>query len=188
MIKSLIHYSCAAGLAAILSSASLYGQDAAPGSVDFGHFSPSASGGEFVEVNVSSNIIAMVTKLAGPSEPEIAEVVRGLQHIRVNVIALDDGNRASVLERFKAIRDSLDKKGWEKVVVVQGKDQDVAVQIKTRGNDTVEGVAVTVVDGGREAVMVNIVGDVKPEKLAVIGERFNIEPLKKLGIAPKKSS
>ena len=41
-------------------------------------------------------------------------------------------------------------------------------------------------DGKKEAVLVNIVGDLKPEKLAMIGERFNIEPLKKAAGALEK--
>ncbi len=32
-------------------------------------------------------------------------------------------------------------------------------------------------------MFVNVVGDIRPEKLALIGERLNIEPLKKAGEA-----
>ena len=38
--------------------------------------------------------------------------------------------------------------------------------------------------GGRsqgDAVLVNIVGDIKPEKVGLIGERLDIEPLRKWG-------
>jgi hypothetical protein len=34
--------------------------------------------------------------------------------------------------------------------------------------------------GDGHAVFVNVVGDIRPEKLAMVGERFNIEPLKHL--------
>ena len=44
----------------------------------------------------------------------------------------------------------------------------------------------TVIESNREAVFINIVGNIKPEKIAVIGERFNIEPLKKIGQAVEK--
>ena len=153
------------------------------GYVDFGKLSPSGSGGEFVEVNVKSNLISMVARLAQKDEPEIAELLRGLQQVRVNVIGLNDDNRAEMEKRIKAIRSELDGKGWERIVTAQQKDEDVGVYLKTRGEDAVEGLVVTVIEGKHEAVLVNIVGDIKPEKLALIGERFNIEPLKKIGKA-----
>ena len=157
------------------------------GAVDFGKFSPAESGAEFVEVNVNSNLVSMVTRLAKASEPEVAEVLSGLHSIRVNVIGLDDKNREQVEARVKSIRADLDSKGWESVVTAQDHDQDVRVYVKLRGSEAVEGILVTVIDGGKQAVLVNVVGDVKPEKLALIGERFNIEPLKKIGPALKKS-
>ncbi|MBI2926810.1 MAG: DUF4252 domain-containing protein [Verrucomicrobia bacterium] len=156
-------------------------ENTAPGYVDFGKFSPSASGGEFVEVNVKSNLISMVARLAQKSEPEVAELLRGLQLVRVNVIGLGDDNRAEIEKRMKTIRSELDGKGWERIVTAQKKDDDVSVHVKTRGEEAFEGIVVTVLDSKGEAVLINIVGDIKPEKIAMVGEKFNIEPLKKVG-------
>ena len=75
------------------------------------------------------------------------------------------------------------KQGWERVVTVRQKDDDVVVYLKTRGDEAVEGIVVTLIEHNSEAVLVNIVGDLRPEKIAVIGERLNIEPLKKVGAA-----
>jgi hypothetical protein len=151
-----------------------------PGYVDFGKFTAPASGGEFVEVHVQSNLISMVARLAEKHDPEAAELLRGLHLVRVNVIGLDDSNRAEIEKRIQKIRADLDTRGWERVVTTQKKDEDVAVYVKTRGQEAVEGLVVTVIQGNREAVLINIVGDIKPEKIAVIGERFDIEPLKKV--------
>jgi len=52
---------------------------------------------------------------------------------------------------------------------------------KMHGSESVEGLVVTVLQGNKEAVLVNVVGDIRPEKLAMIGERFGIEPLKQVG-------
>src|SRR6266705_3229929 len=153
---------CLAVFSALIAT-TVHAQKAAPGYVDFGKFSPAVSGGEFVEVQVKSNLISMAARMAQKDQPEVAELIRGLQLIRVNVIGLDDQNRAEVEKRVKSIRSELDAQGWERVVV-------------------------TVLDANREAVLINIVGDLKPEKLAVVGERFNIEPLKKLGPMLKKPS
>jgi len=171
---------------AALVGVAIQAENTPPGYVDFGKFSPPSSGGEFVEVHITSNLISMVARLAEKNEPEIAELLRGLHRVRVNVIGLDDGNRAEMETRVKKIRTDLDAQGWERIVTAQKKDEDVGVYLKTRGEEAVEGVVVTVIESNREAVFINIVGNIKPEKIAVIGERFNIEPLKKIGQAVEK--
>jgi hypothetical protein len=184
-LKPLILPSIVVALLASALSAHVFAQSLSPGNIDFGKLPPPASG-DFVEVNINSNLIAMVASVGKQAEPEIAELVRNLQRIRVSVIGLDDGNRPAVQQRVKAIRSDLDAQGWERVVAVQNEGDDVVVHVKMRGGDAVEGVAVTVLSGTKQAVLVNVIGDIRPEKLAVIGERFDIEPLKKLHLGGKK--
>ncbi len=81
------------------------------------------------------------------------------------------------------MRTELETKGWDRVVTVQEKQQDVGVYLKQGKTDAIEGIVVTVIDGDKEAVFVNVVGDIRPEKIAVLGERLNIDPLKKAGAA-----
>ena len=50
---------------------------------------------------------------------------------------------------------------------------------------TVEGICVTVVDKN-QVVLVNVVGNIQPDKLAVVGERFDVEPLKHIPARPAK--
>src|SRR5256885_6308487 len=164
-------------LVASIISLSAYAGDSPPGYVDFGTFTAPASGREFVEVNVKSNLISMLARLTEKEEPQVAEALRGLQSVRVNVIGLDDNNREEVEKRIKSLRTQLNGQGWERVVSAQQKNEDVAVYIKTRGEEAVAGVVVTVLAGNKEAVLVNIVGDIRPEKLALVGERMNIEAL-----------
>ena len=180
-MKHTIRYILGAALLSGLVTTGVYAEDAPTGFVDFGKFSPPGSGGEFVEVNIKSNLISMVARLAEKSEPQVAELIRGLQSIRVNVIGLNAENRAEIETRFKSIRNELDAKHWERIVTAQQAKEDVAVFLKTRGDESVEGLAVTVIGANHQAVLVNIVGDIRPEKVAMIGERFNIEPLKKVG-------
>ena len=169
-----------------MSLTALAAEGAAPGYVDFGKLIPPSAGGEFVEVQIKSNLINIAARLAEKTEPEVADVLRGLQAIRVNVVGLNESNRAATQERVKAIRDQLESQGWERIVTAQSGKEDVGVYLKTRGDEAVQGVVVTVLEGDKEAVLVNIVGDLKPEKLAMLGEKFNIEPLKKIPVPVKK--
>jgi hypothetical protein len=151
-----------------------------PGQVDFGTFT-AASGGEFVEVNVTSSLISLATKFLEKDQPDVAQVLKGLQLVHVNVIGLNDGNRTELETRVQGIRKDLEAKGWERIVKVQEKAQDVGVYLKTQNKDTVQGLVVVVIDGDKEAVFVNVVGDIKPEQLSMLGEKLHIDPLKKIG-------
>ncbi len=164
-------------LTAALLSAPL---QAETGPVDFGTFTPPTGHGDFVEVNIKGNLLAMASRLAEKEEPEAAEMLKSIHSIHVRVIGLDDGNRASTEKRLAEIRSQLEEKGWEKNVTVKQEDTDVAIYSKLRGQEAVEGLVVTVIDNHQQAVLVNIVGDIRPEKLVSLGEHFDIEPLKKL--------
>jgi hypothetical protein len=130
----------------------------------------------------------MAARLTAKDEPEVTDLLKGIESVRVNVIGLDDGNRAEIETRIKGIRSQLETKGWERIVTVKEKDQDVGIYVKTRGQEAVAGLVVTVIDGGKQAVLVNIVGDIRPEKLAELGEKLNIDPLKQLGHSTGKKS
>jgi hypothetical protein len=177
----------AVACATLASSFPAFGAD--DGAIDFGKFKP-APGAEFVEVNIKSNLIEMVTNLAKKAEPEVAEVLKGLKQIRVNVLGLTDENRKDVQSQVQKVRTQLEEKGWDRIVTVMKDSEDIGVFVKMRGATAVEGIVVTVIDSGKEAVVVNIVGDLQPEKLALVGERFDIEPLKKISgeLKPRKSS
>jgi uncharacterized protein DUF4252 len=157
-----------------------------PGQVDFGTFTPSSASGEFVEVNVTSSIISLAAHFIEKDEPEIAKVLNGLQLVHVNVIGVNDENRADLESKAQKIKKQLEGKGWERIVMAQQQEQNVAVYLKTENKDTVQGLVVTVMDGSKQAVFVNIVGNIKPEQLSMIGERLHIEPLKHLGKANEK--
>jgi hypothetical protein len=166
-------------IAALSLITSVRAANSEPGAIDFGKFSPSP-GAEFVEVNINSNLIAMVTSFAKKAEPEVAEILRGLKSIRVNVLGLNAENRDEIQSRVASVRTQLEAGGWDRIVSVMDGADDVGVFMKTKGAEVVEGLVVTVLSGKKEAVLVNIIGDIRPDKLATVGERFNIEPLKHL--------
>ncbi len=166
----------------------LFAADPAAGFVDFGRFTPPSGGGQFVEVNIKSSLIGLAARLAESAEPEVADLLRKLHSIRVNVIGVDDANRAELEERLARIGAELDSKGWERIVTVREKKQEIGIYLRQRGEEAIEGVVVTVLEPDKEAILVNVVGDIRPEKLAELGEKFGIDPLKKLGaVAGKKS-
>jgi hypothetical protein len=186
-MKDILRQTCVIAVASLLFNSPLGAADSPPGLVDFGKFSKPTNG-ELVEINLSSDTIAMALQVAGKGQPDLADVLGGLHSIRVNVVGLDDQNRDEMTARMRALRGELDKLGWQPIVSVQEKRQEVGIYLKSRGREAVEGVVVMVLDGRKEAVFINVVGDLKLEKIAALGEKLNLDALKKIGEALKKQA
>jgi len=173
-------------VALVAASLCLTAHADSPGVVDFGKFTPPGKGGEFVEVNVRSNLLIFAAQLVEKEQPDAAKLLRSVELVRVNVVGLTDENREELQKRIEKIWQDLEGRGWERNVNVQGKDgEDVGVYIQMSGGTALAGVAVTVVDK-EHVVLVNVVGDIKPEQIVALGESLNIQPLKELGAAGKK--
>lgn len=177
----------AIAVALTLFSAPLWAAEKAPGQIHFGTFTK-ATNGELVQIHLSSDMIAMATQFAGKGQPELADALNGLHSVSVNVVGLDDQNRDEVTARLKSVRGQLDAGGWQPVVKVQEKNEDVGIYLKTRGREAIEGVVITVLEGRKQAVFINVAGDIKVEKLAALGEKLNIGELKKVAKELMKQS
>jgi hypothetical protein len=185
-MKPVVPVGLATAITALVVAANAFAEKLPEGQVDFGVFSPPGSGGEFVEVNLTSSLISLAAKFVEKQDAEIANVIKGVHLVRVNVVGLDDQNRSGIEERVQKVRKQLEGNGWEKIVTARQKDQDVGVYLKTRDQDTVQGLVVVVLDSNKQAVFVNVVGNIKPEQLSMLGEKLHIEPLKEIGAATGK--
>lgn len=184
-MKHLIHRPLALAVVAAALSLNAYAETPT-GQVDFGKFTAPGKGGEFVEIQVRSNLLSLAAQLVKKEQPDAAKLLRSVQLVRVTVVGLTDENREEMQKRVQQIRSDLDSHGWERNVNVQGKDgEDVGVYTKTRGGEALAGVAITVIDP-KNVVLVNVVGDIKPEQVAALGESLNIKPLKDAGAIIKK--
>src|SRR5258708_6182672 len=94
---------CILASAVLAGSVSVFGEALPPGQVDFGTFS-AAAGGEFVEVNVTSSLISLATKFLEKDQPDVAQVLKGLQLVHVNVVGVNEGNRSELETRVQGIR------------------------------------------------------------------------------------
>lgn len=183
MSTSLFRPFAAIASAVVLSAAAFAAP--APGYVDFGAFTP-AAGQQFVEVEVDGALLKLASMFADKKDPEIGKIVSNLERVRVNVIGLSEETRQSTTDRVRSIRESLRSQGWKRVVTVQEQNgEDVGVYLKQDAEDAIQGIVVTVISGGKEAVLVNIVGHVQLEQIAAVGERLNLAPLRELNLASR---
>jgi hypothetical protein len=160
----------------------LSAQAAAPGYVDIGQFKP-ADGCQFVEVNLHAPLLKFASIFVDKEEPEVAALIRTIKHVRVNVVGYDESTRADTTDRVEGVRRELEAQGWAQMVTVKetGDAENVAIFVKMAADDSVDGLVVTVIDSRKkEVVFVNLVGNIRPEQIATIGKRLNIDPLAKL--------
>ncbi len=147
------------------------------GAVDFGNIPGPSGHGEQVEVHVPRNLVSIAAKIVAKQEPEVAKLLGSVESVRVRVVSLDEGNRAAVQKRMGEIRADLTKAGWQRIVTVVDSGDDVAIYMRTSGDDVIEGLAVTVIEGDSEAVFVNVVGSIRPEQIAEIAEALHVPHL-----------
>jgi len=186
-MKTMIRYSLA--IAVLVAGVSFNVRAGPPpGQVDFGKFTPPDGGGQFVEVQVDSNLLSLAAQVVEKQQPDAAKLLRSVQRVHVNVIGLTDANRAELEQRVRQICSDLEAQGWDHNVAVQHKGQDVGIYTKTRGNEALAGLAITVIDPKDSVVLINIVGDIRPEQVAALGDKLNIKPLKDVGAALKDAA
>jgi len=171
-------FAATASLALALTGAAR-AADTEPGFVDIGQLVPSAQG-RFVEVNLSPGMLKFAARIAAHEEPETADLLANLKRIRINVVGLDEANRAGNLEKIESVRRSLEAQGWTQMVAVRERDNgdNVDIHVKQHGEDAIDGLVITVIDHKGEAVFVNIVGNISADQLAKVAEKFDIEPLR----------
>lgn len=171
---------CAAGLALSATFATA----AEPGYIDFGPALSGASSTRNIEINLPEPLLAFAATLAKGHEPDAAALIKDLKQVRVNVLGLDDKNRADLTARVQKIRTDLAAQGWLRAVNVQDNGDDVAVLVKMGRNSAIEGLAVTVLSKSNDAVFVNIVGNIDPARIAALGEKYGIDHLKAIHCQP----
>jgi hypothetical protein len=179
-MKYLIRSSVAAATLALLLTAAR-AAEADPGYVDIGHLLPGAKG-EYVEVNLSPALLKFAAKLAARQEPEAAELIGNLRHIRVNVVGMDETNRTGTLDKIESIRKNLTAQGWTQMVSVreQNNGDNVDIHVKQHSEDVIDGLVITVIDHEGKAVVVNIVGNISADQIGKLAEHLDIEPLKQV--------
>jgi hypothetical protein len=159
----------------LLFTASAYAKT--EGQIDFDDLS-SHYGEPKVEINLSSSLMRMVGSFAKSGDPDIAEMLSKLEFIKVRVYDLK-----GKVEKANATIDTVSKKlrseKWETLVTVNNNEENQKVRIFSKStNDVIEGIVVMVVSPEKEAgeaVFINIVGEIDPNKIAKITDTLNID-------------
>lgn len=95
-------------------------------------------------------------------EPEVRELLRSLDGVRVRVYEID-GDAGRVASRISEMSQHLQEKGWEPVLLVRENNEETHMLLRN-DDGRISGMTVLVSDGDSEAVIVNLMGEIRPEQ------------------------
>lgn len=142
-----------------------------PGYVDFGSLE-SVYGEPKVMVNIGAMLLAFMGQAADSHDPEVAEFMRELKGVRINIYSTE-GQVAPAMDQVAKVKSMLRAQSWEQVVQVQEDDEQVQIYMKG-GAEGMQGLTVMAVDD-EEAVFLNILGNIDPSKVGTLMEQFDID-------------
>ena len=151
----------------------------ASGQIDFADLS-SHYGEPKVEVNLTADLMKMIGSFAKHEDPEVAEILSNLEFIKVRVYKLN-GDLDKATSTVEEVGRDLRNDDWHTLVTVNDNEENQQVRILSKSTSgKIDGVVVMVVspeenDGEGEAVFINIVGEIDPDKIAKVTDTFDID-------------
>jgi hypothetical protein len=99
-------------------------------------------------------------------DPETRDLLRSLDGVRVRIYEIDgDGSRVN--QRIFTMSQHLREDGWEPVLLVRDEDEETHMLLRMDGGQ-IKGMTVLVSDGESEAVIVNLMGEIRPEQFSEV--------------------
>jgi hypothetical protein len=99
-------------------------------------------------------------------DPETRELLRGLDGVRIRIYEID-GDAGKVATRIDNMSRHLQDDGWEPVMLIREEDEATHMLLRTVDGQ-ICGMTVLVSDGESEAVVINLMGEIKPQQFGEV--------------------
>jgi hypothetical protein len=106
-------------------------------------------------------------------EPETRELLRSLDGVRIRIYEID-GDAGRVASRLNSMSSDLKNDGWEPVMTVRDDNETVHMLLRMV-DERICGMTVLVSDGKSEAVIINLMGDIKPEQFSEVMVALDVD-------------
>jgi hypothetical protein len=106
-------------------------------------------------------------------DPETQALLRSLDGVRLRIYEID-GDAGRVAGRLESMSAKLQRDGWEAVMTVRNRNEQVHVLMRM-ADTRISGLTVLVSDGEAEAVLVNVMGDIRPEQFNEVMVALDVE-------------
>jgi hypothetical protein len=153
-------------IATLALALSLLGCGVTASSNNAGYADLDSLGFKDVDTTMSLSLGSSILHFASSNmedDPAARILLRNLDGVRVKTYDIV-GDGARVLDRIDKMSQKLQKQGWEPVITVREEGERTVLLMKTRGQRIV---GLTVINcDAVEAVVVNVMGDLRPEMFA----------------------
>jgi hypothetical protein len=95
-------------------------------------------------------------------DPEVRDLLKGLDGVRIRIYEID-GDTGRVATRIDNMSRHLQDDGWEPVMLIREEDEATHMLLRTVDGQ-ICGMTVLVSDGESEAVVINLMGEIKPQQ------------------------
>ncbi len=99
-------------------------------------------------------------------DPELKALLKGLEGVRIRIYEID-GDAGRVATRINAMSRHLQNDGWEPVLSMREGSEATYMLLRVVDRQ-VRGMTVLVSDGESEAVVINLMGDIRPEQFGEV--------------------
>lgn len=106
-------------------------------------------------------------------DPEIRDLLKSLDGIRIRIYEIN-GDAGRVAARMDGMSLRLQDGGWEPVMLVRGENETTHMLLRTV-NGQICGLTVLVSDGEQEAVIVNLMGRIKPDQFSDVMVALDVD-------------
>jgi len=146
------------------------------GYVDFANLE-SVYGEPKVMVNLNKTMLGFISKI-NLSDPEASELISKLKAVRVQIYNMTDNDQPA-LDLIATVSEDIKTKDWLPIVSINEKDEKVRIFTKIT-DDIMDGLVVMVINNSdakeeREAVFINIVGEIDPAQINKVTKSLNID-------------
>jgi hypothetical protein len=107
------------------------------------------------------------------NDSETQALLRSLEGVRVKVYEID-GDAGRVAERMSRMNGRLQDDGWETVMTVRSGTERVYMLLRVV-DEEIRGMTVLVSDGESEAVIVNLMGTIRPEQFSDVMVALDVD-------------
>lgn len=144
---------------------------ALPGYVSFGDLD-SIYGEAKVNISIGGALLGFVGAMAKNEDPAVAAIFSKLKGVRVSVYSTE-GKAEAALGQVDRVKKSLSSSNWEPIVQVNDDGERVQIFMKING-DKMDGLVLMAVDD-EEAVFINVIGQLDPQELSQVMNKFDVD-------------